>query len=54
MIEIDGAYDEGGGQIVRTACSLAVLTKRACPRSERDRTGIKRGNPKNFVPGEEW
>jgi RNA 3'-terminal phosphate cyclase (ATP) len=30
VIEIDGAYGEGGGQIVRTACSLAVLTGQAC------------------------
>ena len=27
MIEIDGAYGEGGGQIVRTACSLAAVTR---------------------------
>jgi RNA 3'-phosphate cyclase len=30
VIEINGAYGEGGGQIVRTACSLAALTKQAC------------------------
>lgn len=30
MIEINGAYGEGGGQIVRTACSLATLTRQAC------------------------
>lgn len=30
LIEIDGSFGEGGGQIVRTACSLAVLTARPC------------------------
>jgi RNA 3'-phosphate cyclase len=30
VIEIDGAYGEGGGQIVRTACSLAALTRQPC------------------------
>lgn len=30
MIEIDGSYGEGGGQIVRTACSLAALTGKPC------------------------
>lgn len=29
MIQIDGAFGEGGGQIVRTACSLSALTGRA-------------------------
>ncbi|MGV8174852.1 MAG: RNA 3'-terminal phosphate cyclase, partial [Methanothrix sp.] len=26
MIEIDGSFGEGGGQIVRTAVSLSALT----------------------------
>lgn len=30
MVEIDGSFGEGGGQIVRTACALAVLTRRSC------------------------
>lgn len=30
MIIIDGAYGEGGGQIVRTAVGLAALTGKAC------------------------
>jgi RNA 3'-phosphate cyclase len=30
MIEIDGSYGEGGGQIVRTACSLAAVTGKPC------------------------
>ncbi|MFA5077247.1 MAG: RNA 3'-terminal phosphate cyclase [Candidatus Micrarchaeia archaeon] len=29
MIEIDGAYGEGGGQIIRTALSLASITKKS-------------------------
>ena len=46
MIEIDGAYGEGGGQIVRTACSLAVLTRQACHifniRQARKEPGLRR------------
>jgi RNA 3'-phosphate cyclase len=29
-MEIDGSYGEGGGQIVRTACSLAAVTGKPC------------------------
>ena len=46
MIEIDGAYGEGGGQIVRTACSLAALTGQACHilniRQARKESGLRR------------
>jgi RNA 3'-phosphate cyclase len=46
VIEIDGAYGEGGGQIVRTACSLAVLTRQACHivniRQARKQPGLRR------------
>lgn len=45
MIEIDGSYGEGGGQIVRTACSLAVLTGKSCRifniRQGREPPGLK-------------
>ena len=30
MITIDGSYGSGGGQILRTACSLAAVTKKPC------------------------
>lgn len=46
MIEIDGSYGEGGGQIVRTACSLAALTRQACRivniRQARKEPGLRR------------
>jgi len=30
MIEIDGSVGEAGGQILRTACALSVITKKPC------------------------
>lgn len=30
MVEIDGFYSGGGGQILRTACSLSAITKKPC------------------------
>jgi RNA 3'-phosphate cyclase len=30
MIEIDGSYGEGGGQIIRTALALSALTQQSC------------------------
>jgi len=30
MIDIDGSFGSGGGQILRTACALAVVTKKPC------------------------
>ena len=30
MIEIDGSLGSGGGQILRTACALAAVTKKPC------------------------
>ncbi len=30
MIEIDGSFGSGGGQILRTSCALSVATKKPC------------------------
>lgn len=45
MVEIDGAYGEGGGQILRTSLSLAALTGQALKinniRTRRDPPGLR-------------
>ncbi|MDI6602725.1 MAG: RNA 3'-terminal phosphate cyclase [Patescibacteria group bacterium] len=44
MIEIDGSFGSGGGQILRTATALAVVTKKPCHifniRAKRPRPGL--------------
>ena len=46
MIDIDGSYGEGGGQIVRTATSLAAVTGKPCHifniRAGREKPGLMR------------
>lgn len=45
MLEIDGSYGEGGGQIIRTAVALSALTKKAVKmtniRAKRTPPGLK-------------
>jgi RNA 3'-terminal phosphate cyclase (ATP) len=45
LIHIDGSYGEGGGQIIRTSCSLAAITGRAVQiynvRAKRTRPGLQ-------------
>jgi len=41
MVEIDGSYGSGGGQILRTACALSAVTKKPCRVFN-----IRRGRPK--------
>lgn len=44
MIEIDGSFGSGGGQILRTACALAAVTKKPCRifniRAKRPKPGL--------------
>jgi RNA 3'-terminal phosphate cyclase (ATP) len=46
MIEIDGSYGEGGGQIIRTSLALSLVTGKAFRvarvRARRDPPGLKR------------
>lgn len=46
MITIDGSFGEGGGQIIRTSCALALVTGKAFRvynvRARRDKPGLQR------------
>ncbi len=45
MIKIDGSFGEGGGQIIRTAIALSVITQKPCHifnvRQKRENPGLK-------------
>jgi RNA 3'-terminal phosphate cyclase (ATP) len=46
MITIDGSFGEGGGQIIRTACALSLISKKPFRvfnvRARRDKPGLQR------------